>query len=119
MKYQYEDEDVKISIFLNAKDNIIARGNIALKINTSDFITIKGFIIWKSKWIHPKFQEQINITPPRLYRYGKWTDIIFFENKNYWSTLEDKIYSAYLKTKSEKDDKLKVNENVNPNEIPI
>jgi hypothetical protein len=119
MKYHYEDENVKVSVFLINKDNIIARANISIKLNTSYFITIKGFVIWKSEWIHPKFQEQLNITPPRIYRFGKWVDIVFFESKNDWILLEEKIYSAYLKAKLEKDNKLIVNENINPDDIPI
>lgn len=119
MKYHYEDEDVKIIVFLNSKDNLIARVNISLKLNTSSFITIKGFVIWKSEWIHPKFQEQINFTPPRLYLYGKWSDIVFFEDKQKWFLLEEKIYLAYCKAKSEKDKKLIASEDINPDEIPI
>lgn len=119
MKYHYEDEDVKIRVFLNSKDNIIGRINIALKTSGSSFITIKGFVIWKSEWMHSKFQEQINITPPRLYRFGKWSDIIYFENKKDWYQIEEKIYSAYLKAKLEKDNKLIQNEDIKPEELPI
>lgn len=119
MKYHYEDENTKIIILIISKDNIIARANLSLKLNESSFITIKGFVIWKSKWLHPKFQEQINITPPRLFLYGKYSDIVYFENEREWYSIEEKIYSAFLKARIERDKKIIKNEDINPEEIPI
>lgn len=119
MKYHYEDEDTKISVYLKPKGNIMAQANVSLKIASQNFITIKGFVIWKSTWIDPRFQEQVNITPPRRYIKGTWLDLVFFENIVDWSQMEEKIYSAYFKAKSEEDKKLIKNEDVDPDGIPF
>lgn len=115
MKINNEDLKIKI-IFPEKEGKIIANANIFIKTKSFGFITIKGFIIWNSSHLHPKFMEPINITAPAI-RYGfKYVYTVYFENKNDWYRIEEEIYNEYNKEKNKKN---KESEDVNPDEIPI
>jgi hypothetical protein len=92
-----QEQEVKI-IMKNIK-NLIANANVVLQTDYGK-VTVKGFCIWSSKFIHPRFQEEINITPPSAMRFGRSFPYVFFEDKTMWESLEEKIYNAYCKEKN-------------------
>src|SRR5258706_1026998 len=94
---EIKDEDLEIKITATKSDKISAYA--AVKIQTTEFgtITLKRFVIWKSEFVHPRFQEKINITPPRMRGRHGYLDILFFENKEQWERVEGRIYDAYHK----------------------
>lgn len=112
--------NIKIKIFLKEnKGNLLANANIT--INTVDFgyLTLKGFQIWRSSKFNGRLQEAINITPPRKRVFGSFSNLIFLNDENKWHILENYIYEAFKKAQSNKKEKEVLNEDINPDEIPI
>ncbi|MDP2672152.1 MAG: hypothetical protein Q8O68_01430 [Candidatus Daviesbacteria bacterium] len=89
------DNDIKITIQLKDKANLLANAIVSLNTIAFGFVTIKNFAIWKSNHFNERLQEAINITPPSKPAYGKHYPIIFFENKDKWFELEQQIYDAF------------------------
>jgi hypothetical protein len=94
-------DDLKITVFLKDKNNLVA--NVTLSFNTIayGFITIKDFQIWKSKNFNERLQEPINISPPTRNVYGRYLPTVFLERKEKWYEIESKIYDAYNLAKIE------------------
>ena len=98
----YEDENLKIKIFLKDKDKVgklLANANVAIRTLNLGFITIKGFQIWPSPKFNERLQAAVNITPPSKQAYGRFYPQVFFEEPKLWFELEEKIYSFYLQAK--------------------
>lgn len=110
------NEDVKIKVFLKDKGKLLANANIAIETVKFGFVTIKGFQIWSSPKFNERLQEALNITPPTKQAYGRFYQQLFFEDKNKWFELEEKIYSAYLNIRNaataEKED-------ISPDEVQV
>lgn len=95
--------------------------NCDVTLETLDFgpVTIKGFQIWKSNHIHPRLQEEINITPPTVRSYGKYISTVFFNVAAKWEGLEQGIYTEYHKEISKAGKEVANLDEVNPNDIPF
>ena len=109
-------EDIEIVIFIKNKGNLLANANLILKTSGFGNIVIKGLPIWKSSRLNERLQENINITPPSRQSYGRYIDLVFFENRKIWFEIERLVYSAYLKKKNKT---VIVNESVDPKDIPF
>lgn len=107
-------ENVKIVIYIKNIRALLANANLTLKTSEFGNIVIKGLPIWKSNRFNERLQENINITPPSKSNYGKYVDLVFFENKETWFEIERLIYSAYREKLNKKED-----EDVNPEDIPF
>lgn len=106
---------IKIKIDLKEnKGNLLANAHVCIDTEFG-IVTIKYLQIWKSNFRNPRLQEYINIEPPSIKVYGSKIFFVFFENKDKWYELEEKIYdqffSATHKTSS-------INEDIDVNEIP-
>lgn len=88
-------ESIKIKIIIQNKNSLLANANISLNTFDFDFVTIKGFQIWKSTHFNERLSEAINITPPTKQAYGHYYQQVFFENKEKWYELELMIYEAF------------------------
>lgn len=93
------DGDVKIKVLIKNKGKLLANANIAIETVTFGFITIKGFQIWSSTRFNERLQEAINITPPTKQAYGHFIQQVFFEDKDKWFGLEEKIYGVFVNTR--------------------
>lgn len=89
------DNDIKIAITLKDKPDLLATAIVSLNTIDFGFITIHGFVIWRSKYLHSRLQEAINITPPSIRTFKHYAPIVFFENDKRWFELEQKIYDAF------------------------
>ena len=107
--------DVKITIIVKNKGNLLANANISLNTFEFDFVTIKGLQIWKSSRFNERLSEMINIKPPSIPKYGRYIDLVFFENEQKWYELELMIYEAF---NSECNKRSSKSEDVNVDEIP-
>lgn len=87
--------DIKIKITLKDKPNLLANATVSLNTTAFGFVTIKGFTIWKSKYFNERLQEAINIKPPAQFAFGKYYPQVFFESRDMWFDLEQKIYEAF------------------------
>ena len=91
-----QDENVKVMVFLREGNaRLLATATVSVRTVDYGFMTIKGFQIWKSKNLNGRLQEFMNITPPSTMIKGSRYFVIFFENKELWSNLEEAIYSSY------------------------
>lgn len=95
--------------------------NCDVTFETIDFglITIKGFQIWKSNYLHPFFQEEINITPPTVRSNGKYVPLVFFEGAVKWEEIRERIYSEYHKEISKAGKEAANLDEVNLNDIHL
>lgn len=113
-----DDENVKIKLFLSKKEgNLLASATISLNTVEFGFVTIKGFQIWKSKFLNSRLQQEVNISPPSTRRYGKYSYLVFFKEEKQWFSLETRIYDAYNKALFRHNKKGK--EDIDPDEIPL
>ncbi|KKQ89242.1 MAG: hypothetical protein UT12_C0019G0011 [Candidatus Curtissbacteria bacterium GW2011_GWC2_38_9] len=94
------DDDVKITVYLKDKNNLLANATVSIPTIEFGYVTIKDFLIWKSNNLNERLQEYINITPPTKQFYGRYHPGVFFEKKDCWYKLEEKIYDAYIKVKN-------------------
>ena len=109
--------DVKIKVFIKDKNNLIANANVSLNTLDFGFVTIKGFQIWRSNVFNQRLNEQINITPPTKQTFGRYTQQVFFEDKDKWYELEAKIYDVFNNDRNKKLSKQSV-EDINIDDIP-
>lgn len=112
--------DLEVKIIPKNIKNLIANANIVLQTDYGK-VTIKGFQIWRSSFIHDRFQERINITPPCAMKYGKIFPYVFFEDKQSWLLIEEEIYNKYNLSKKNGTEKktVQIEETINPETIPI
>lgn len=108
---------MNIKITLKEKNNLLANATVVISTYDFGFITIKNFQIWKSKVYNERLQENINIQPPGISRYGHYFPSIFIENNQKWYEMEREIYHAYLDEKNKTNKK--ATEEINIDEIPI
>ena len=114
-----DDPELKITIILKEQENLIANAHVSIPTSVFGWISIKGFQIWHSSRLNERLQEKINITPPSRQIYGRYSQIVFFENKELWFKLESRIYEAYLKAIITSSEKSGLKENINPEDIPL
>ena len=94
--------DIEVRVKLLQKPKILAQAELVIL----NQIEIKGWRISPSQHIHEKFQENIWIQPPS-YRAGyKYKPIAYISDKNLYSQIEEKIYDAYHKKRSENADEV-------------
>lgn len=86
-------EDTKITIIIKNKGRLIANANVSIETVLYGFVTIKGFQIWISNRLNGRLQEYINISPPSILIYGKYSRQVFFEDEKKWEQLEEAIYN--------------------------
>lgn len=92
--------------------------DVTFKLSQNDQkMTIKGFRVMKSKYMHSAFQEPINIVFPSVPPFFN-KPIIFIENKKFWGEFNEEIYSFYLKYKREASTSFN-DEYIDPDSIPI
>lgn len=115
---EIDDEDLKIKVKLSKKsgDLILAKVKVIIKTTQYGLLTLKGFLVWKSTFIHPSFQELINITAPTKYVYGHYLPTAFFEDPKAWAKLQDRIYDAYRIALSRQS---KEDESIDPDSVRI
>lgn len=112
---QIDEEEIKINVSIpKKKSNLIAKATVTIKTSIFGYVTIKGFLIWQSEYIHPDFQEKLNITPPNQRIFSKYIPLVFFEDKQSWKLVESKIYDAYHSLSFNKN-----KEDINPEDIPF
>ena len=93
---EISDENVKISVFIKDKGNLLANATVSLETVAYGFVTIKDFQIWRSKNLNSRLQEYINIKPLQRNIWGRWIDRVFFEDTEKWYELEAEIYNKYF-----------------------
>ncbi len=90
------DENVNIKVFLKEGDSrLIATATVSVSTVDFGYVTIKGFQVWKSENLNGRLQEYINITPPTTMIKGGRIYLIFFEDREKWYGLEERIYDAF------------------------
>lgn len=112
-------------------------GNIQIKLNLRDkgrlraqvevifgqTIETKGWRVMQSNRLHPKYQEYIFIQPPSYKTAKGWRPIVWTDDKELYTKIEDEIYDAYSKAKilsgMDKDSPSPETETVDVNELPI
>ena len=104
--------DVYVKLINNGFD--FAHANIII----CKVFEIHGFRISKSQKLHPKFQEMIWIQFPKYPIGGFYKYLIFVTNKKLYNDIEEKIYNQYNLKRQQSDNK-RMDENVNPNTVPI
>jgi hypothetical protein len=114
MEMKLTIDDLKVQLKLINSKNDYAVANLIIR----ESYVVQGYRISKSHWIHPRFQEQIQIQPPAVYNKGKWIKIGYVLDMKLWEELEDKIYSLFCKTRLEDKSEI-MDENVRPEEIPF
>lgn len=120
MKFNYEDENVKIRVreSKSKSPKIIALVDVFIKHFMGDFIEIKGFVIWSSDLLNGRLQEKLNITPPSIQIFGKRSTIVYIQNETFWFEIEGYIYSALLDfRRNRKDDTTE--ESIDLKDIPF
>lgn len=119
MNYHYKDENVFVQIKKSPPraTKMIARADVTLRIYDSEYVRIRGFILWHSKVLNNRLQQHINIKPPSTSEKGKWTETVHFLNKNSWENLEMIIYSAYLEFQKRGEDT--GIQDIDPDDLPI
>lgn len=93
------NNDIKITIIIKDKPNLLANANMAIPTLDFGYITIKGFQIWKSNNLNSRLQDYVNITPPSIKAYLRWNNIVFFESEDKWVEIEQIIYDNYCQRK--------------------
>jgi len=84
-------DDIQVKIKLVNSGNILAQATVIL----FGIWEEHGWKIIKSNWTHLKFGENIWIQPPSYQRSGKWTEIVFINNRAIYELVLEKIYDAY------------------------
>ncbi|MFC1600531.1 hypothetical protein ACFL25_00440 [Patescibacteria group bacterium] len=111
-------EDVIVKVTLKDAPKMLATAIASIETVHFGVLNIKGIVVWKSDYPHPEFQENINITFPRINRFGKWYDQVFLEDSSKWRQLQSRIYDAYH-LKRNQAGKEKEGEEVNLDDIPL
>lgn len=89
-KLTLDDFSVKVTIAF-AKGNVLAQVHVVI----CGVFETHGWRIMKSKFIHPVFQEQVWIQPPKYSSGLEWKNMIFVAHADLYKQLEEKIYDAY------------------------
>lgn len=117
---EIDNENVKIKIYFpKTESKYVATAVVSVRTVEFGFLTIKMFRIWKSPYLNSRLQEKINITPPALVMYGATKQLIFIENADEWFRLEALIYDAYHLAVTKQHKRQPVNEDVNPDDVPL
>ena len=112
-------EDIIVTVKLKDKPKVLATATATLETVYFGVLNIKGIVIWRSDYPHPDFQENINITFPRINKYGKWYDQVFIEDPDKWRSFQTRIYDAYCLKRNQAGKKPETNEDINPDDIPL
>lgn len=106
------NEDVIINVSWKGKNNLLATANVCLATTLFGDLNIKGFTIWKSDLENKRLQEPINIKPPSVRSYGRYREVVFFEDENHWFEIERKIYGKFIevRTKIESEEEIDLDE---------
>lgn len=83
--------DISVEIEPNQKSKTLARANVTF----FGSIKTKGWRVLSSNFVHPEFQEQIDIKPPSVNLYGRWYDVVFIEDKELFREVQRSIYDAF------------------------
>lgn len=116
---QINEENIKIVIFLKDKPKLLANATITVQSMEYGQVSIKNWQIWKSDNMNERLQEKINVQPPSINMYGKYHPVIFFQDKDQFFQIESRIYDAFCKARTTREDHKPNNENVDPNELDI
>lgn len=57
-------------------------------------ISLRGFMVMRSKYEHPRCGDFLRVLPP-MYGTNKKKMVVYFHNKEIWYKIEDKILAAY------------------------
>lgn len=111
--------DIKVNITLKDSPKMLATATAAIETVHFGILNIKGIVIWRSDYPHPEFQENINITFPRIKRLGGWFDQVFLEDADKWKLFQSRIYDAYHLKRSQTGKEVVDSEDVNLDDIPL
>ena len=91
------NENVKISILLKDKGNLLANANVSFVTLEFSTVTLKDFQIWKSPIYNSRLEDNINIQPPGIMIYGRFRAKAYFEEKlkQRYSTLQESEGQEY------------------------
>ncbi len=105
----YDLQDISVRP-VTKKTSVIARADILI-----GGLRIHGIRIQKSQFTHPRFQEKIQIEPPSIPTGPYWMKVVYFEDKELWQAIEEKIYDEFRRLDLPYEPLM----SVNPEEIPI
>src|SRR5690606_10089637 len=112
---QNVDVDYKITIIIKPGPKLLANANISFR-TSFDWITIKGFQIWRSDHFNERLGSKINVAPPSKNAYGKYHTQVFFENSQKWYEIEQLVFDHFMQACRIKG--VNISEDINPDEIP-
>jgi DNA-binding cell septation regulator SpoVG len=104
-------EDIEVNMKLIKNEN---RKEKAVAILSVGFFKIKGFRIMTSDYSNPYGDKLWVAVPAYVGRFGKYHNMFFCENKNFWKQIEEKIWEEFYrlrgnKKKNEEQDFEKIN----------
>jgi hypothetical protein len=91
--------DIKVKLQLTDKSPMIARATVIF----GEIIETHGWRIFKSikNVMHPKLQEYIWIQPPSYPAGKKWKPIVWTDDKDLYSYIEECLYDALCQKRRE------------------
>lgn len=85
-------DNIDVKITLLNKGNLLARAIVTINTSSLGEVKIKGFLVWKSKYLSDVLNDYYNVTPPLA---NDKYPVFIVENKSSWHKLMKRIFEEY------------------------